>query len=251
MKPRSLLIGVGVTCFIVFGIVSIPAKVITSLLPGDFVQIGGAGGTLWNGEAQLVQVSGVQLTGTKWTLHPMQLPLGRLAFTLETHASGGFVRCDITLGITGDVTVRNLDAAGPVAPLASLMRIPQSGGEISLQFDVLTIKNAWPSSLVGSIRIENLPLNLIGVAAGPIGTYEVRFDSDPVPEDGRIVGELQDLGGPLELGGSVFLDPPRNYEFSATIRAGAGAPADLTRGLVLLGPADVNGYHQFMMAGSM
>lgn len=251
MKPRSLLIGVGVACFMVFVIASVPAKVIASLIPGDFVQIGGASGTLWSGEARLLQVSGVQLTETKWTLHPMQLPLGRLAFELETHTSGGFVRCDITLGITGVVTVRNLDAAGPLAPLAGLMKLPQSGGDISLQIDVLTIKNEWPSSLVGSIRIENLPLNLIGVAAGPIGTYEVRFDSDPVPEDGRIVGALQDLGGPLELGGSVFLDPPRNYELSATIRAGAGAPTDLARGLALLGPADANGYHQFMMSGSM
>ena len=180
----------------------------------------------------------------------MQLLLGRLSLHLQTHPPGGVVRSDVALGITGAVTVRNLDASGAVAPLANLMKLPQSGGEISVQIDLLTIKNEWPRTLIGSIRIGNLPLNLIGVAAGPIGSYEVRFAADPVPDDGRIVGELQDLGGPLELGGSIYLDPPRNYDFSANIRAGAGAPADLARGLALLGPADANGNHQFMMSGS-
>jgi len=251
MKPQKLLIGVGVTCFIAFVIASIPAKVITIFLPGDLIQTGGTSGTLWNGEARLVQISGIQLTETQWTMHPLQLALGRLAFHLETQASGGFVRSDVTLSVTGSVSVRNLNATGPLAPLAGLMKLPQSGGEISVQIDLLTIKNEWPSALVGSIRIGNLPLNLIGVAAGPIGSYEVRFAADPVPEDGRIVGELQDLGGPLEIGGSIYLDPPRNYDLNASIKAGAGAPADLARGLVLLGPADANGNHQFMMSGSL
>ena len=229
---------------------SVPAKVISSFLPGDFVQIGGTSGTLWNGRAQLLEVSGVQLTETQWTLKPLQLPLGRLALHLDTQIMGGFVRADVTLGITGTVTVRNLEAAGAIAPLAALMNLPQSGGDLSVQVDLLTLKNEWPLALVGNIRVGNLPLNLIGVAAGPIGSYEVRFAADPVPEDGRITGELQDLGGPLELGGSIYLDPPRNYELSATIKAGAGAPADLTRGLALLGPADTNGNHEFRMSGS-
>ena len=250
MKPRNLLIGVGVVCFVAFVIASLPARVIAALLPGDFVQIGGTSGTLWKGQARLVEVSGIQLTGTKWTLHPMQLPIGRLAFNLETQLFGGFLRGDITLGITGAVTVRNLDATGPVAPLAAMMNLPQTSGDISIQIDVLTIKDEWPGKLVGNIRVGNLPLNLIGVAAGPIGSYEVEFTADPVPEDGRIVGELKDLGGPLELDGMVFLEPPRNYDLNANIRAGAGAPADLARGLALLGPADANGYHEFVMSGS-
>ena len=250
MKHRNLLIGVGVACFIVFVVVSLPASVITALVPADIVQIGGTSGTLWSGEATRVQIFGVQLTNTRWTLHPLQLLLGRVALHLETNPPGGSVSSDLTLGITGTITVKNLDATGLVAPLAQLMKLPPSGGEISLQIELLTIKNDWPSNIVGKVRIGNLPLNLIGVAAGPVGSYEVRFAADPVPEDGRIVGELQDLGGPLELRGSIYLDPPRNYELDAYVKASMDAPADLSRGLALLGPADANGNHQLMMSGS-
>jgi len=250
MKPHILLIGVGVACFCAFVIASLPARAISSLLPADVVQIGGTSGTLWNGEARLVQVSGVQLTETKWTMHPLQLLLGRLALHLETQVAGGFVNSDLTLSITGAVSVRNLDATGPIGPLTSFMKLPQSAGDIRVRIDTLTIKNEWPRALVGTIRIGNLPLSLIGVAPGPIGSYELTFTADPVPEDGRIVGELQDLGGPLEIDGSISLDPPRNYDLNANIKAGAGAPADLARGLVLLGPADANGRHQFVMSGS-
>jgi general secretion pathway protein N len=250
MKHRNLLIGVGVACFIVFVVVALPAKVITALVPAEIVQIGGTSGTLWRGEATLVQISGVQLTNTRWTLHPLQLLLGRVALHLETNPPGGSVSSDLTLGITGTVTVKNFDATGRVAPLAQLMKLPPSGGDISMQIELLTIKNDWPRNIVGKVRIGNLPLNLIGVAAGPVGSYEVRFAADPVPEDGRIVGELQDLGGPLELRGSIYFAPPSNYELDANVKASMDAPADLSRGLALLGPADASGNHQLMMSGS-
>lgn len=250
MKSRSLLIGVGVACFLTFLLVSLPARVITTLLPGDLIKVTGISGTLWNGQARLVQAGSVQLTATKWTLHPWQLALGRVALSLETQSLGSAVSGDLTLGLTGAVTVRNVAALGPVAPLATLMNFPPSGGDINLQIEELSIKNEWPSSAVGSIRVGNLPLNIIGVAAGPVGTYEVTFRSDTVPEDGRIAGELQDLGGPLELDGEILFEPPRNYELNAQVRAGPGAPADLVRGLVLLGPANTNGYHELIMSGS-
>jgi len=250
MKPRSLLIGVGVTCFIAFVLVALPARVITALLPADLIKISGISGTLWNGQARLIQVSNVPLTATKWTLHPWQLVIGRLALSIETQCLGSAVSGDLRLGITGAITVSNVDALGPLAPLASLMKIPQSGGDFSMRIEEVSIKNAWPLSAVGSVRVGNLPLNIMGVAAGPVGTYEVTFTSDPVPEDGRIVGEMQDLGGPLKLGGAIFLDPPRNYELSARVKGGPGAPQDLVRGLALLGPADANGNHELIMSGS-
>jgi hypothetical protein len=130
------------------------------------------------------------------------------------------------------------------------MKIPQSGGDLSVRIDEVSIEDEWPSAAVGKIRVDNLPLNIIGVAAGPVGAYEVTFEADPVPEDGRIVGQLQDLGGPLQLEGQIFFYPPRNYDLNARIRGAPGAPADLVRGLALLGPADANGLHELVMSGS-
>jgi general secretion pathway protein N len=250
MQHRTLLIGVGVTCFIAFVLVSLPARFATALLPADLVQMSGVSGTLWNGRARIVRVAGNQLTSTRWTLQPWQLALGRLAMSLHTEWLGIAASGNVAVGLTGAITARDVEMFGPLGPLTRRMNIPQSGGELAVQFDKLAIKDAWPRSAVGSVRIGNLPLNIIGVAAGPVGTYEVSFTAADVPDDGRFVGELRDLGGPLQLGGEIAFSPPRNYELNALIKATPGAPPDLVRGLALLGPADAQGRHELVMSGS-
>ena len=251
MDQRKLLLVVGTACFVVFVIVLVPASIVTSVIPDDTMKIGGISGTVWNGRARVIEVANVQLTGTRWELHPLHLLLGRLALTVETQMLGNSIDGEVRVGITGTTSVRNLNSVGPLGPVTRLMNIPQGGGDLNVRIDELTIRDAWPTVAVGVVRIGNLPLNIIGVAAGPTGSYEVAFTADPVPDDGRVVGELTDLGGPLSLSGQIAFDPPNSYELTARVKGAAGAPSDLVRGLALLGPADADGNHELTMTGSL
>ena len=55
----------------------------------------------------------------------------------------------------------------------------------------------------------------------------------------------------LELLGELRLTPPRNYAIQARVKARPDAPADLTQGLMLVGPKLPDGSHEFQMTGSL
>jgi general secretion pathway protein N len=250
MNERRLLLGAGLACFVVFAATFIPATVITALLPTNELRIGGISGTLWNGEARPLEVAGFQVNRAQWELHQLALLLGRLEGTVEAEWQRGFAQGDIGLGLTGSVRVRDFTATGPVVQLTSRMNLPQSGGDLEVLVAALDVSEGWPSRAIGTVKIRNLPLAIVGAGAGAIGSYQVRFDTETTPDDGRISGELTDLDGPLAISGSIVFSPPANYEVNARIRAKPEAPRDLANSLALLGPEDETGNRQFTMAGS-
>jgi len=250
MNERRLLFGAGLACFVVFAATFIPATVITTLLPANGMRIGGVSGTLWKGEARLVEIAGFRVDRTQWELHQLALLLGRLQGTVEAEWSRGFAQGDMGLGLTGAIRVRDFTATGPVVQLTRLMNLPRSGGDLEVQIDALDVTEGWPDLATGTVKVRNLPLALVGVGAGTTGSYQVSFAPDTIPDDGRITGELTDLDGPLAISGSIVFSPPANYEITARIKARPDAPRDLANGLALLGPEDETGNRQFTMSGS-
>jgi general secretion pathway protein N len=241
---------VGVLCFLLFVITTIPAGIIRTVVPAD-IQLIGIEGTLWAGRVRMIQYAGYQLQETEWDLHPFSLLTGRMALTIESKLPGGFARGDVSAGLTGSVSIRDFTAAAPFAPIAQTLQLPPSGGELGVQIPFLDISDGWPSKLIAELRVGNVPLNIFGVAAGPVGSYEATFNLESVPEDGKLTGTLKDLGGPVQLGGNVELLPPGNYALNALVTARADAPTDLASGLELLGPENPDGSRSFQFSGSL
>ncbi len=250
MKSLSLLAGAGLASFLVFLVVSLPAKVLTDLAAPAGVQIAGATGSAWRGEARSVEVPGFQLGRTTWIIDPAAFVLGRLSATIETVWPGGKASGKLTVGITGSIRLREFEAVGSVAPIAQQMNLPPSGGQFFIDIADLVLVDNWPRILIADVRVENVPLALMGVAGAPAGSYRVSFASEEVTDDGLIIGELKDLSGPLIINGKVTLSPPMNYEIVSQIGARPDAPSDLVQGLALLGPPGPDGAREFTMAGS-
>jgi hypothetical protein len=68
--------------------------------------------------------------------------------------------------------------------------------------------------------------------------------------DAPLTGALDDLGGPLDVTGSLQLLADRSYVVEGLIAARADAPADISQMLQFLGPADQQGRRPFSLAGS-
>jgi general secretion pathway protein N len=251
MKSISLLAGAGLASFFVFLIVSIPAKVLTDLATPEGVQLAGVSGSAWRGEALSVQVPGFRLGRTSWIVRPAALILGRLSATIKTEWPGGRASGELTASITGTIRLSNVDAASPVAPIAQQMNLPPSGGQLLISFAELELVDQWPQTAVGEIRVENVPLALMGVPSSPTGSYQISFATEDVTDDGIVVGELTDLDGPLQISGNVTLSPPNNYEVFGRVNARSDAPSDLVQALVILGPAGADGTREFSLAGSL
>jgi hypothetical protein len=251
MRTPGLLLGAGLACFLVFSIAMVPAQVLTDLSETDDLKFIGVTGTAWSGQVRNINTPALQIDRTVWSLQPLSLLRGRLAGTIETQWAGGTARGDLSVGIGGSVSVRNLEASGSLAPITRFMNLPVTGGRFAVNLTNIEIADGWPRMIAGEVRIGELPLTLAGIGTGPEGSYAVSFTAEEVPEDGFITGVLTDLDGPLEIDGVVILGPPSNYDISARIKARPEAPTDIVNALALLGPVGVDGAREFSVAGSM
>jgi general secretion pathway protein N len=249
-SPRLLAIA-GVASFIVFLMVLLPARVLTGFVGSDLARFSGVDGSIWNGRVETVVVSGLQFSRVRWSLHPLQIFIGRLALTFETQFSGGAVSGAVALGINGSVRLRDFEASGPIETIAGRLRLPAAGGRFIARIEKLDIDNQWPSAFVGEVRVGDVPLNLIGVSSGWSGSYAVNFNAETIPDDGGFVGAIVDQGGPIAISGSLALRPPANYDLVAKVKAREDAPPELEQGLMLLGTADAGGNRELRLSGSL
>ena len=250
-RKKYLLIGAGIASFVLFAIAFIPASVVTNRL-ADIARIGGVEGSLWNGHVRSIDINGWQLQDTDWDLNPAALLLGRLSASVATHIAGSEINAHASISVSGNLSVRDLEASGPIAPLAGKFNLPVTGGRYQVQLSALDITDNWPTRLIGSAHVNGVPLNIMGNgAAGPTGNYSLAFDAETVPEDGRLSGALSDDGGPVEIEGSILLTPPVNYELQAKIRARPTAPVEIVQALNLAGPVGPDGRREISIAGTL
>lgn len=250
MSQRNVLMAAGVGCFVVFVLALAPARLMTTLVPSQMATISDTSGTLWNGTAQSVSVAGLQLREVKWDLHALALLLGRLSLTLDAKWGDGYVQGDAAIGLTGSLRLRDVRIAGPLGPVMQRMNL-RGDGELAADFAALDVADQWPTRVIGTVRVGRVPLNVLGVAGTATGNYRLEFDIEEVTDDGAIPGVLSDGGGPLEILGELRLTPPRNYTVQARVKARPDAPSDLVTGLMLVGPKQPDGSHEFLMSGSL
>lgn len=253
-RRRLLYAGAGLASFLLFLLANIPAAALTGLLGSflpDNIRFSGVDGTFWVGSVQSVNINGWQFSEAQWDLNPACLLLGRLSTRVKVRVAGGDITTDATINLSGTITVRDLEANGPLQPIATEFNLPVSGGRYQVQISELTIADGWPMSLVGSVRVAGVPLNIFGDSAGPKGNYAAEFDNESVPQDGQLTGMLSDDGGPVEVGGNIVLMPPNNYELQAKLKARPGAPVDIAQALSLAGPAGPDGSREISLAGSL
>ncbi len=250
MRHKTLYAGAGIASFLLFVIVSIPASIVSGRL-AENMHISGVEGTVWNGHVQSLNIQDWQLRNVHWDLNPAALILGRLSATIGFNIAGGEITTTASLGLSGALSLRNLDASGPLAAIVTKLGLPVTGGHYRLRLTALDVRNDWPTRLIGSAQVSGIPLILPRGTDTAKGNYSLLFDTDTVPEDGQLSGQLSDEGGPIEVAGNIILMPPANYEIQAKLKARPNAPVEIAQALNFAGPAEADGRRPFSMSGSL
>lgn len=243
--PLALL---GLGAFLLFAITTLPASVVLSRLADQDVHAGGVSGTLWRGEAQVMQVGSVMLGEVKWRVHALPLLIARVSVDIEARRSDGFANAHLSLMPGGRLHARDIAASLPLTALPAQLLQGGWRGAIGVRLDELSLQDGWPTQAVGTVDV----MDLSGPAQQPmdLGSYRISFLA--ATEGEALSGALQDAGdGPLEVSGSLRLQPDRNYELNALLKTRPSAPPTLTRSLEFLSPPDEQGRREFSMAGSM
>ncbi len=248
MRVRWLIV-LGIVAFLLFAIVSLPASVLLGSLKDTGLSAAGVEGTAWKGRAQIAQLGGVNLGALEWDLHALALFALRLQADIKVTRADGFAQSQIALRSARSIALQDLTAS---LPLSALANVAPSGwtGTVNLKFANLVLEDGWPSRADGVAEILN-----VSSASGrsPIsGSYKITF---PAPNTeakaGTVTGAIADLGGPLQISGTLELRPERGYLLQGLVAPRPDAPKNLVNQLQILGPPDAQGHRPFSVEGSM
>jgi general secretion pathway protein N len=248
MKRLWPLIALGVGAFVIFALVTFPASIVLSRLGSAGITASGVSGSIWNGQAQVLQIHGSNVGSVEWDLHVLPLFTLHLNADVKVSRVDGFATTELSVGPGGKVTLEGLTASLPLAAL----NLPQFAGwsaQLNGKFARLTLEQGWPTHVDGTLDA----LDVTGTWRKPenVGSYRLVFD--PAASTAEMLqGALSNAGdGPVQIDGTVRLKPDRTYEVDALVATRSNTPPNLARALEFLGPPDEQGRRQFSMAGAL
>lgn len=215
------------------------------------VELGNAGGTLWNGTGDVLLSDGnpagsaaptrTRLPGRlAWTLNPWRLLLGSIDLTLSDAA------------LLDQPLVLHLDGASAASIAPDRVHLPagvllglgapwntiRPGGELQLEWDTLHVQGG---AVRGGLRAEWLGASSSLSPIVPFGHYRLRADGI---FDGATL-QLETVSGPMEMIGNGTIANGGHLRFQGTARVQAGTDAAIATqlsGLIsLLGRRDGDG----------
>ncbi len=207
-----------------FVLYALPASIALRFLPKD-VQAIDPSGSLWHGSFAQVSVHGHAVGAVEWNIHPLPLVGGKLSTQLRW-IKGGFV-VDAALDARGaSVYVHDVTGGGAIEDLADLGITRGWSGSAQVAIAELRIEDQKITAANGTVTLATLKSPKFGDA--DIGGYEFALSPQSVQPDGTAIAQVRDLGGPLQLAGSLSIVPAQSLlTFSGALKERAGLPPPL------------------------
>jgi general secretion pathway protein N len=251
-RPRHFLwplVALGIGAFVIFALITFPASVVLSRLGSAGVSAGGVSGSIWNGRAQVLQVHGTTIGSVEWRLHFLPLLTAHARADVKVTRIDGFANTQLSVAPGGTIALKALTASLPLSALPANVAPGGWTGTLNAKFAQLSLANGWPTHVDGSIDL----VDVTGPARQPanMGSYRITFDPATASAE-SLQGAVADTGGgPLQIAGTLQLNPDHSYSVDAFVATRPDAPRNLVKSLEYLGPPDAQGRRQFSMAGTM
>ncbi|MEW6766162.1 MAG: type II secretion system protein N [Pseudomonadota bacterium] len=215
----------GLLAYLIALVLTLPARQVVhwAKLPLTSVQ-----GSLWHGSAQ-VRIGKESIEHVAWRVHPAWPWQGALGAHIDARQQGWQGVGEITMGWNGALHARDVSLDGPLdSPFISRRLAIPARGQARLKLDRATWRH-------GLAQAEGAVLELRDPAIqfGDWLTLGNQRASLAV-RNGRLDAQLGDLGGPLELRGTLQGDAKAGLSFEARLAARPGASPALEDALRLL-----------------
>jgi hypothetical protein len=227
--PRSRtvwpLILIGLAGVLVVILASLPASVITHVLP-PFVHAEDFSGSLWHGSAGRISVNSRGAGALEWRLHPAALLGMTVAADLHWVNVGFVIDAAVKVDRQG-LDLHAVKGGGPIQDLQTLGVAAGWRGAANVDFSELKGTFDKPTAVVGHVQASNLTSAQIAGGAD-LGSYNLILDERAVDSEGNVTAHLVDTGGPLELQTLVHFSPKdRTGTLTGVVRERADASAAL------------------------
>jgi len=258
MQQRWIWIALGLGAYAVFFLNALPAATAVRWLAPSEMRIADVEGTIWSGRAGLASLPGLPMRDLRWNIRGWPILIGRLSGRVGGRLSDGFLDTEFAAPLAslgaGPLPVRETRLSTSLASLSEVLPESVTGvaGLTSLDLEELVIEDGWPNRIIGTLRISDLEVEPF-VGAGNtmirLGSYEIAFLES---SSATVSATIRDIGGPLEVNGTVSLQPSREYLLEGFLVARPDAQRELLQGLsIMLAEPDASGRRRFSFPGSL
>jgi general secretion pathway protein N len=246
MRKGYVLAAVGAAAFLLILVATLPVSLFTRYLP-PALTASGLSGSVWHGHAAAVAFRNQPLGGLSWSVKPLRLFVLQVAYDVELERPDGHARAIVSVKPGGVLVLTAIDARLPVEAFAGTLSPRGWTGEIEAAIKEARISAGWVDGAEGVIRALNLKAPRDSGAG--IGSFELTLGAGAVGTD-ALTGRLRDLGGPLNVRGTLAVRRDRSYVLEGEVAPGPGATPGVFRSLAFLGEPDAQGRRPFAVEGT-
>ena len=242
----ALTVIAGLAVFLVVLFFYLPASWFRSHLPPQAACVDLAG-SVWSGECVGLTIQGARIGDATWNLAATSALRGRLVGDADLRAALAQAHADIDVSFRGAGELRNVKASFPLDP-AFLPQFPADRrGVVVADLKRAVIADQAVRQLEGTIELRDF--REITPRLMELGSYRATFDGATKP-DGSVTGQVNDIGGPFRIEGTLVLTPPNQYAFQGTITGRTADAERLIREAIPYARPDASGRTEISLEGS-
>ena len=230
----------GLCAYLVFLVLQFPvgalAHYLATYLPG--LQVQHIEGSIVQGRALGLNVRGVELESLAWRWQPLSLLGGRFEYRFSIMEPQ--LKLQGRAGVGLDQQLRIVDLDGEVSlnkaiAMAVRAQLPVNG-KVEVELAELRIgADGLPRAVYGTTRLLDARTTL----GRTLNLGD--FSTELTTEKQGIVGTVRDIGGPLEMIGTLTLAPNGHYRFNGQVGVRDDNNQELRQVLSLLGRVGTDG----------
>jgi hypothetical protein len=200
----TLTLLAGLAVFLVVLFFYLPASWFRGYLPPQ-VACAELGGSVWSGECLGLSVQGARLGDATWNLAATRIFSGRLVGNAIVRSALAHASADLDVSLRGAGELRNVRAQFPLDP-AFVPQFPADRrGVVAVDVKRAVVADGAIRQLEGTLELRDF--REITPRLMEFGSYRALFDGRVQP-GGKVVGQVNDLGGPFRIEGTLELGPP-------------------------------------------
>lgn len=250
MMPTRYYILTGIIAYFVFLVATVPAAPVIGMFKDRIpVTISHVSGTLWSGRASAVDTkNNLTLKNVEWSFLPSRLLLASIAISVDAEFNDNPVHTRLSTGISGRLSVDDLDMKLDAADIASMISLPlgELSGIVQLHIDNAYIEPGLVPRVNGTLDWKQAGITI--AESADLGNVSVLINED---DESPLSASISNKGGHLALKGKLTTSAQGDYSLELSMKPNATASSNLSSSIAMFAKKQGNGEFIFNNKGNL
>jgi len=251
IKKRHYIL-LAVLSYVFFTLSNVPASKVISLAEQQTsmpVKFYGVHGSLWNGGAQSLLISGQPpVDNLQWSINPLSLLLAKISSELSASIKNQNIVGNLSLSALGTLQASDVRARIDSTVMQELLLLPfgELDGVFNIDIRSAILSNDALPVIDASINWKNARLTVVD----SVNLGQVDLHIQPT-NDNKLSATLNNKQGELLLKGNAEVDADKAYSLDLLLTPQSNTPQSVTQSLGMFSRRQSNGSYQLKRKGNL